>query len=445
MMGLQAGRRFVAEILAVLYMRIYTVFPNLIEVLTKYLNQNDLEDFEKLLEILEPIPSMVNDQKVVIEDELRGAFKMHFHNSVQIDVINMLNETVTSLDEFHRMKPGVKYLVLKLFEEWVPEDSNIGVKSHIHTTGLIQICLSELSQSVKGQNSSGQASRCLVNLMLVCDKFADFKDLYQSIYTGLYEDRNNLKEMVEENMAEELEAYLDVYNVFTVNAVDFMVEFPESNETKFIFYHVLLDLYKRPDAGLSSRISASFISVLRKFSPDEDQEVIDMVLDRKKKKFVELNQSLFIDLILVSIGHCVYSVEHAGYCEKNELYSDRYMNVFDDKVETRKECKLLLVKISQVMEFHNVFSQVFPRLIEIKEQVDKMTQDPVQIMKLESVLYCMSKLMSGLKIGVVKDRECVYRLVETVLKIKPNCLVLMYTMIDIISKSSPYLEERYIN
>lgn len=287
------ARVFIADCLMTIYLRVYTQQPDLLGLLANSFTEDSEDSRNMVLEILEVLPELMTDEKVVIEDELRKNFIEFAMKNLQPGVLKTLSDACAV--------PGLatrrRYQLLNCFHAWMIEETTEEVKQQIHTLNLLPFCYNELM--LEGENNE-EAADAIIGCMVVCKDAALYPNLYQSIIQGLFSGRTQFEAFVREQKEEEVQFYITVYSVLVSRIFDQILEDPNNSAIRFMLEGVFLRVMKESKREMVSKTTVAITSIIKKLQLDEQAGPDKLA---KVSSFVNLYQSWFEAIIDAACTH----------------------------------------------------------------------------------------------------------------------------------------------
>jgi hypothetical protein len=455
-----------AESLIIIYMRIFKgQYSDLLSILAQAFPEDTEENRNNVLEILEVIPGLMDDEKVVIEDELRKEFIKFAIENLQTNILKTLDIASTGAALSGRRK----YQLVKCFDEWLLNETKEEVKLQLHRLNMIDLCFSELRRS---DGSGDEAADALVHLMSICKDPVVYHDLYKNILKHLMESLPHLKKLIHSLDSERVKFYLTVYDAIILRIFDQMVAEPESEPVKLILYEVLLPIYKERSLNLVCLVTESFITFVDKLRDgsnpddiDEDDEEfnpskanpsnLDLEQDKvKRAKFVAAHIPLWKSLVELGCDHCDLTQEEltalGGNNKKREDDENNDEEDSEDAYMIRAEVNRLIRKVSRLLGFMYVFGLLAEKLkLTVVEMSSRNSEDgefPLEtVAKFESQLFCIYGILKKLPPEDINEdiQKAGTNMLELVLHTKLNNPNVLYTSLKIITKCSRFFGTRY--
>ena len=243
-----------------------------------------------VLEILEVLPEVMTEEKIVIEDEIRAAFIKFAMERLQPEVLKTLNVACSS----QGLKTKRRYQIINCFQSWMIEQTSEPVKKAIHELNLLPFCYNELK--LEGENND-EAADAIISCMHLCSNSFEYQALYQNIIQGLFSGRERFEHFLSQNSEDEVYPFISVYSVLVGKILDQMLLDPNSEAIKFMLQGIFL---KSIQTGLREIVSKSFHSITTivkklKNAAKEDPERMERV-----GKFVEVYMPWFEAVIIAS-------------------------------------------------------------------------------------------------------------------------------------------------
>lgn len=287
---MKSARSLLADSLVVLYMRIFVAEPDLLSILAGTFQEDTEENQNRILEILETIPDNMEDEKIVIEDELREKFVSYAIDSLQASVLKTL-EIACSQPNLSEKR---RYQLFKCFSAWMHEKTREEVKFALHELTMLKLCFLELNEA---EGCNLEASETIITVMKICKKVETYQPLYQTIIKYLFETLPTFQRYLQDDsMTEEVKSFLEVYSVLFNRIFAQAVLEPGSEVIKTILYEVFLKAYQRPGLNLVTLSTNIFTSILRKLN-NESQEPLDEGQLQLRRLFAQAHLPLFNTII----------------------------------------------------------------------------------------------------------------------------------------------------
>lgn len=407
--------------------------PNLLDFLNRIYGGMATENKDCLLEILEVIPGVMQEEKIVVEDEVRNQFKSFMITHLQQPVLNIVSVCAQEQDI------GVKrtFQIIRCFESWLILDTPDETKASLHKNHAIDLCFKELA-IVDGCNA--EASDALMSLLLVCKDYHKHQEIYSKILERLIASKEQLFNLFTANMVEEVRCYIDIYNTFVVNAFSEFLANPQHSIIKLLLEDIFLKLYKSRHLVTVSRINGVFISILRQME-DEEGQIVTLDTTELRRRFVAVHQGFFEEVIRVACSHCSLSQVQMQFYEHNDFNQEMDDMDFEDRMIVRADTKTLLRKLVKHFTFDNCFRPIAGKLVATFEALRENKTEKL-VCELEGEFFCAYAL---LKFGNNADQSCI-KTVQDLLKIVVDNQSPIHSLIcislKIIAASSAYLKDK---
>lgn len=386
-----------------------------------------------MLEILEVIPGVMQEEKLVVEDETRNHFRAFMIGHLQQPVLNIISLCAEEKDLGTRRT----FQIIRCFESWLMLDTPDDTKATIHANSAIDLCFKELG-AVDGCNA--EASDALMSLLLICKDYEKHQTLYNKVLQNLLSSENHLFTLFHDNMVEEVRCYIDVYNTFVVNAFSEFLKNPQHDVIKVLFHRIFLKLYQSKHLVTVSRINGVFISILRQLE-DEDDVVPTLGTIELRKQFVYAHKEFFEEVIKTGCRHCALTQEQVKFYQDHGFDEEMDDIDFEDKMVIRLDIKRFLRKLIKHFTFDNCFRPIAGKLVTTFNTLKEGKTEKL-ICQLEGEFFCAHAL---LKFGNNKDASCiktVQDLLTVVISNQTPFHSLICISLKIISAASAYLADK---
>lgn len=156
-------------------------YPDFLTILAQAFPEETDENRSSILEILAALPDIMDDEKIVIEDELRAKFMKFALQNLQINVLKTLDAAAShgSLSSKRR------YQIIKCFESWLLNETQEEIKQDLYKSHLVNLCFQELRSQ---ENTNEEAANALRRLMTICYDATCYPQLYQFLMIKLVEE-----------------------------------------------------------------------------------------------------------------------------------------------------------------------------------------------------------------------------------------------------------------
>lgn len=277
----------------IIYMRIYVQYPDLLGLLAKSFSEENEDSRNMVLEILEMLPEMMADEKLVIEDELRSSFVAFAMQKLQLEVLNTLSGATSAGNLATRRR----YQLINCFKAWMIEETTDVVKSNIHKSELLPFCYNELK--LDGENNE-EAAEAIIACMQVCKDSSQYPLLYQNIIQGLFSGRANFESFVKDGKEEEVHYYISVYSVLVSRIFDQILEEPTNEGIQFMLEGVFLKVMMENKYDMVSKTTIAITSIIKKLQLDEQAGPEKL---KKVANFIHLYHKWFEAIIDAACNH----------------------------------------------------------------------------------------------------------------------------------------------
>ena len=420
-------------------MRLYKVepvhqeCPKLLEALKTFSSEEVTDRKDCVLEVLEAIPLIMKEEKIVIEDEVRAEFVAFAIANLQIPVMELISQA----SEAPEMSKHRKYQIVKCFEGWLQLNSSDKIKENLHKIKAIDLCFAVLAEPV---SCNEEASDALMSVMIVCKDSRKYKELYWMILQNLKASQEVLWCFEEQGYLEEVRCYIDVYNTFILNVMDDFLAEPESPDIANLLHETLFRLYKTKNFLTVNRIVGVFISFLKRLD-DEEGEVPTVNLITSRKNFIAVHKSLLQAIIDVSCSQVSFTTREIKFYQDNPFEADPNDESHEDRLVLRKHIRNLVRKISEKLPFIECMHPIAARLLSSIEELKTKKVERL-VCKLEGELYCAQALLKTANNQDKLSVDTVVHLLEVVFSIDMPVHSLVYVCIRIMGSASPFLHQK---
>lgn len=278
----------------IIYMRVYTQHPDLLSLLAKSFTEETEENRNIVLEILETLPELMTDEKVVIEDELRAKFIEYAMQNLQAGVLKTLSDASAVPDLSTRRR----YQLLNCFHAWMIEQTPVLVKKNIHVLNLLPLCFKELT--IEDGNNE-EAADAIIACMVITKDSENYPDLYKCIMEGLFRGKNAFDKFVKDEMSEEVAYYISVYSVLVSRIFNEILNGPTHDEIRFMLEGVFLKVLQVNKGEMVSKTTVAITSIIKKLQVDEQATPEKL---QKIANFTQIYQPWFEQVIDAACTHC---------------------------------------------------------------------------------------------------------------------------------------------
>lgn len=293
---MKPARVHIAECLMIIYMRIFSQHPNLFGLLAKCFTEDSEESRIMVLEILEVLPGLMTEEKVVIEDEIRNKFIEFAMKELQPEVLKTLSVATEA-----NLATRRRYQILNCFHAWMIDQTTDLVKAHIHELNLVNFCIEELK---KEQENNEEAADAIIACMSVCKDAGVYSQLYQKIIQGLFSAKREFERYVETGSEEEVQYFISVYSVLVSRIFDHILSEPNDPGIKFMLQGVFLRVMTEKNKDMVSKTTIAITSIIKKLQLDEQASPDKL---QKVAHFIEIYHSWFEEIINAACNHCTLS------------------------------------------------------------------------------------------------------------------------------------------
>lgn len=441
---------------------------NLLGLLAQVFTENTEENRTSILEIVSCIPSIMNDDKVVIEDELRDRFRKFVKESLQIDVLRTLE---TASAQGH-MSDARKAQLFICFQNWLTTDMKEDLKKALHQLGLINLCFDELYRDAS--TCSEEASEAIYALLSICNDSGNYLALYNVILNKLKEGLPIFERHLRTREVENVKSYLYIFDGLVRRIFKQMIMRPDSEDIRIILYEVYLKVLKTQSMGLVSLACSSFKALISRLSgeyeddaDDDFEEVEDLnkSSDPKaqlevRKRFIAHHIPLWKEIVEVCLVQSRMDEDHLRYFDTHSIGTDEDQKDFEDKNNERYDIEILIIKISNMIGFMSTFNMIAPRLSSTlscleEEQKGSGKHSNGSLLEFEGELHCVLSLLKsdritqtqseGSIVNSVENEEIIKTgsaMVELLLKFPYDNQRVWYTALKIIKRSGGFFGRR---
>lgn len=431
------ARLMLADILAIIYMRVYPIHRDLLGLLAQHFSDDSDSTRNLLLEILKVIPEQMVDERIVIEDELRAQFIEFVTKELQTGVL----KTLDIASQRPNLSENQKYQLLKCFEAWLIDETSEEIKADIHNLNLVNLAFSELANP---DGCSEEAKDVLITLMVLCRQSEKYSNLYAKFVVKQQELSLQFDHLINTSERDEVQYFLEVYNVFFLRVLGQVLKEPSVPMVNTILNGIFLRVFHEKRLGLQKHAANIFVGIVKKLTPGDKSSEEERA---QKKAFIQVHSGLFKNLIEKCIENATLTSKHIEHYEENPVDSDEEDDneEYIEKNILRSEIYYLLKKMTQLIGFHDIFEVI---AAQIKETVAAL-QNPENANKQESLfilfeaqLFCANSLMRK----TYDKSEAIYQqrqyFLEMVLCLNFTKHKILYTALRIISNSSEFFGSR---
>jgi hypothetical protein len=278
----------------IIYMRIYVQQPNLLTLLANSFSEDTEENRNMVLEILEVLPELMNDEKVVIEDEIRANFIQFAMKNLQPEIL----KTLSTACDLPQLPTRRRYQLINCFHSWMISETSEEVKQAIHQLSLLRFCYNELRME---QENNEEAADAIIACMVICKDANRYPDLYKSIIEGLFSGKAEFERFVAHGSEDEVQQYISVYSVLVSRIFDQILDNPNNEAIEFMLQGVFLKVMQQQKRDIVSKAVLAITSIVKKLSADEIASPDKQV---KIRNFIELYYHWFVNIIECACNHC---------------------------------------------------------------------------------------------------------------------------------------------
>lgn len=247
-----------------------------------------------ILEILEVLPELMNEEKVVIEDEVRSNFVRFAMESLQTQVLQTLSQACAVPD----MNTRKRYQLINCFHAWMIDQTTELVKEHLHELNLLNLCYEELK--LDGENN-GEAADAIVACMVICKDSSKYQHLYGSIINGLFGGKAHFLSFVRDGKEEEVHHYITVYSVLVSRIFDQILMEPRNEAIQFMLEGVFLKVMQENKREMVSKTTTAITSIIKKLQTGDDASHDKLA---KINTFIQIYLPWFEAIIEAACEHC---------------------------------------------------------------------------------------------------------------------------------------------
>lgn len=442
---------------------------NLLGLLSQVFTENTEENRTNILEILSCIPQIMNDDKVVIEDELRNKFRQFVRDTLQVDVLRTL-ETASTQGNMSDVRKAQLFIC---FQNWLTTDMKDDIKKALHQLGIINLCFSEIYKD--NSTCSEEASEAIYSLLSICNDDDNYLPLYNVILNKLKEGVPVLEKHIKIQETENIKGYMYIVDGLVRRIFKEMIARPDSEDVKTILYEIYLRILKTQGLGLVCLACSSFKSLMIRLSGDFDdegedfEEVEDLNKDSNSKaqlqqrmNFISQHMNLWKEIVEICLVQSRMDEDHLRYFDTHSIGTDQDRKEFEDKNNQRYDIEALLIKISNMIGFIATFNVIAPHLSATlkcleEEQKTKHKHSIESLLKFEGELHCVLSLLKSNKVSQNEEggstvnsteREEIAKtgstMLELLLRFPYDNQRIWYTALKIIKRSGGFFGKRYV-
>lgn len=250
------------------------------------------------MEILEVLPDLILDEKIVIEDEMRAQFLQYSIEKLQPQILSLLSEAALALQKSNASR---RRQVITCFHAWMLEETSDSVKNDLPKANLLPLCFRELQ--LEGENNE-EASDAIIACMVICKDAAKYQLLYQTIISGLFEGKNQFNKFVENGNEEEVKAYVSVYSHLTGRVISEILNNPLNESIVFMLENVFLKALKQKKREIVIKAVSSLTSLVKRL---EKTETTTPEVRAQIDHLVTCYQNWFNEILMACCEHCKIS------------------------------------------------------------------------------------------------------------------------------------------
>ena len=203
----------------------------------------------------------MDDEKIVIEDERREAFKHFLITKLQPDVLKTLNIA----SQMPNLSVKRRYQLIKCFDAWIVRETTEEVKQALHSLNLISLAVSELG---KPDSNSEEACDVICTLMVVCKDTTKYQDLYQSLLKSLLSLKPVIQSLINQQEAVELSPFVIVFGMLIHRILPQSLIEPNNEAIRYIMYDFFLKIYQDESLELVDKVTSIVSGLCIKLQAD---------------------------------------------------------------------------------------------------------------------------------------------------------------------------------
>lgn len=409
-------------------------------MLAKSFSEDTEDNRNIVLEVLEVLPDLMTEDKIVIEDEIRQGFIEFAMEHLQPGVLKTLSDA-----SLHSKLPSRRrYQLINCFQAWLIDQTRDEVKLHLHQLNLINFCLAELK--LDGENNE-EASDAIIGCMVICKDSVKYQALYEAIIGGLFEGKQQFELFVQQSMEEEVRPYIAAYSVLVIRIFDQILQEPQNDHIKFMLQGVFLRALQQPKREIVIKAVSAINSIVKKLIHEgsTSQARADQTTN-----FLSIYSGWFDSILEACCVHSILSVvkyvimqEQLNFYQTRNMDSDTDDNL-EDKNALRQDIYYLVYKISKLISFSSVFKVIGSRISTSIQLLQSEGEQPTpnSIAKFEAELYCLSGALKSVPTDNPAVFEHMQKVLELTLSFNYPKDKILFTALKVLSKCSLFFGNR---